>query len=162
MIRLAPSESEILDNQQTEYARKGCVHQRIIGLIPNQPTEGIDETRRWSAPHRAHHVPGIPAPQRNLYEEPLSSWETFSALMADDGFDGPSGSVPELFLFHFDRNLERLRLDLAQRCFFNRSHRNRDVQRILRLVSRLKISHVDGNGHIVLAAFERERPHWGQ
>jgi hypothetical protein len=60
MIRLAPSESEILDNQQTEYARKGCVHQRIIGLIPNQPTEGIDESRRWSAPHRADHVPGIP------------------------------------------------------------------------------------------------------
>ena len=56
----APSESEILDNQETDYARKGCGHQRIHGLIPNQPTEGIAESRRDD------HVPGIPASHRNL------------------------------------------------------------------------------------------------
>jgi len=56
----APSESEILDNQQTEYARNGCVHQRVHRRIPNQPTEGIGESRRDD------HVPGIPAPHRHL------------------------------------------------------------------------------------------------
>ena len=65
MIRLAPSESEILDNQQTKSARKGCVYPRIHGLIPNQPTEGIDESRRDD------HVPGIPAPQRNHNPRPF-------------------------------------------------------------------------------------------
>src|SRR5260370_36723664 len=56
----APSESEILDNQETDEARKGCGHQRIHGLIPNQPTEGIAERRRDD------HVPEMPASHRNL------------------------------------------------------------------------------------------------
>ena len=56
----ALSESEILDNQETDEARKGCGHQRIHGLIPNQPTEGIAESRRDD------HIPEIPASHRNL------------------------------------------------------------------------------------------------
>src|SRR5260370_22068848 len=86
----APSESEILDNQETDEARKGCGHQRIHGLIPNQPTEGIAERRRDD------HVPGIPASHRNLTLRGrgalLVTVPSFSKSTSAEGMGAEAGS----------------------------------------------------------------------
>jgi hypothetical protein len=86
----APSESEILDNQETDYARKGCGHQRIHGLIPNQPTEGIAESRRDD------HIPEIPASHRNINLRGrgalLVTVPSFSKSTSEEGMGAEAGS----------------------------------------------------------------------
>src|SRR5258708_21395834 len=87
----APSESEILDNQETDEARNGCGHQRIHGLIPNQPTEGIAERRRDD------HVPEMPASHRNLTLRGrgalLVTVPSFSKSTSEEGMGEEAGST---------------------------------------------------------------------